>query len=576
MTLPLVTWILMALLTALMIPVAVAAALRWHARRSLLAQVRAAWGQPRQRDRKMEAIAANHRSRIESAPARGALDDRTWDDMNLDEVFARIDRTESTLGQQALYHRLRAAPVADNLDAFEALVTRMTADAPDRERAQIALAFLRDPHGYDLWWLGRPDGVEIRSWYVIFPILAGGMLSLLLLTSVWPGALPALIAAVAINVIVRRTTDRRIGALAAAFRQLAPLIATAQSLDFLNGREIDPIVAAIASEAPRLGRLKTIARWVSGDPFMLPLDTTLVVAATDVATVIYEYFNLFFLLDANAVYFGAAELRSRAPSLLRVIAAVGEVDAAISVASFRTDTAHWTRPQFLPAGSRAVLSDLRHPLIDEAVPNSITVGPPHGILVTGSNMSGKTTFLRTLGVSAVLAQTINTCLATEYAAPVFHVRSCIGRADDLLHGKSYYIVEVEAVLALLRASRSPEPHLFLFDELFRGTNAVERIAAAEAVLDELLRRKRHVVVAATHDGELVALLRESYVPYHFTDTLGIDGLVFEYRLQEGPASTRNAIALLKLYGAPDDLVSRALDRAARLDRQRELTQLPSG
>jgi len=108
------------------------------------------------------------------------------------------------------------------------------------------------------------------------------------------------------------------------------------------------------------------------------------------------------------------------PALLRVIAAVGDVDAAIGVASYRTGTPQWTRPRFLPAGSLSVLTDLRHPLMAAAVPNSIALGPPHGILVTGSNMSGKTTFVRTLGVAAVLAQTINTCLAAAYDAPVFH------------------------------------------------------------------------------------------------------------------------------------------------------------
>ena len=97
-------------------------------------------------------------------------------------------------------------------------------------------------------------------------------------------------------------------------------------------------------------------------------------------------------------------------------------------------------------------------------------------------MSGKSTFLRTVGVNVVLAQSINTCLARVYRAPVYQVRSCIGRSDDLIAGKSYYLVEVEAVLALRESERAAAPHLFIFDELFRGTNAVERIAAAEAVL----------------------------------------------------------------------------------------------
>ena len=179
-------------------------------------------------------------------------------------------------------------------------------------------------------------------------------------------------------------------------------------------------------------------------------------------------------------------------------------------------------------------------------------------------MSGKSTFLRTIGVTAVLAQTVNTCLATAYSAPVFTVRSVIGRSDDLMAGKSYYKDEVEAILALVHASRSHRPHLFLFDELFRGTSTVERIAAGEAVLAELVSHDQegrtglpHIVIAATHDRELVDLLRGVYVSHHFSDTVGSDGLSFDYRLREGAARSWNAIALLEICGAPPRVVRRA-------------------
>ena len=199
------------------------------------------------------------------------------------------------------------------------------------------------------------------------------------------------------------------------------------------------------------------------------------------AGALLEYLNLLFLMDANALYFASRELKSRRLHLLRVIEVVGEIDAAIAVASVRAGVKDWTRPRFVAVDTLVALSDLRHPLVDEAVPNSIALAPPHGVLVTGSNMSGKSTFLRTVGVNVVLAQTINTCLARAYQAPVYQVRSCLGRADDLLAGKSYYLVEVESILSLVLVSDRTEPHLFLLDELFRGTNAVERIAAGEAV-----------------------------------------------------------------------------------------------
>src|SRR5580692_5732288 len=110
-------------------------------RRKSLNRIRAEWGAPLERDRKIDAIRRSHRSRLDAVGVSGSsLDDRTWDDLNLDDVFDIVDRTESTLGQHALYHRLRSAPGADNLHTFDALTTRMSTDALGRERAQIALA----------------------------------------------------------------------------------------------------------------------------------------------------------------------------------------------------------------------------------------------------------------------------------------------------------------------------------------------------------------------------------------------------------------------------------------------------
>lgn len=538
-----------------------------------LTQLRERWGQPVSRERKMQALAESHRSRLSSMGSGATLDARTWNDLDLDDVFAALDRTESTLGQHALYHRLRTVPVADHLDVFEVLVSRLESDVRLRERAQTALSRLRDPHGYDLWWLARPNAIETRPWYVLFPILTAATLVLLGLALLSPQLTPAFIAVLAINVGVRYFTDRRIGALAAAFRQIAPVVKTAESLRFFGGDDVRPLVGSLQADTPSLGRLKTIARWISGDPLMLPMGAGMLpILVSDAVSAFYEYLNLALLLDGNGVYFGARDLRVHHAALLRVIAAMGEVDAAISTASFRAGRPDWTRPRFVHPGAPAKLSNLRHPLLVDAVPNSVSLTPGRGLVITGSNMSGKSTFLRTVGVTAVLAQTLNTCLASEYCAPVFSVRSCIGRSDDLLSGKSYYIAEVENLLGLVEASAGAAPHLFLLDELFRGTNAVERIAAGQAVLLELVsnagRTNPHVVIAATHDGELVDLLPDNYSAFHFGDVVGPEGLIFDHQLRPGPATTRNAIALLRLHGAPQDLVRRALECAAMLDAQR--------
>jgi hypothetical protein len=541
-------------------------------RSAALERIRREWGAPVRRNRKLDAIAASHRSRVAITGA-SSLDDRTWDDLNLDAVFTEIDRTGSTLGQHALYHRLRSTPDPEELEAFETLVSTLEADTALRERAQLALGRLQDPHGYDVWWLARGDAIESRRLDALFPLLTVATLALVSTVWVWPALVPALIGLLVLNVLVRYATDRRIGALATAFRQLPPLVATAESLRRLMQGRANPLIAALERDTPGLRRVKTIGRWVTGDPFMLSVSPNpLAIVASDVVSAIYEYLNLALLLDATGVYFAAADIRARGPAFTRVVAALGDVDAALGVGSYRAGRNDWTRPRFVSPGSAALLADLVHPLVPDAVPNTITLHPGRGVLVTGSNMSGKSTCLRTVGVGAVMAQTINTCLASRYEAPRLAVQSSIGRADDLLSGRSYYIVEVERLLSLVAVSASRTPHLFLLDELFRGTNAIERIAAGQAILMALVgdgaHKTLHTALAATHDGELVDLLPDAYDAHHFGDAIGPDGLTFDHRLRSGPATSRNAIALLRLHGATASIVESATECAAALDRER--------
>jgi hypothetical protein len=537
----------------------------WRNQAARLATLRAKWGLLVDRDRDMASIAAYHHACTPSESVERALEDRAWEDLNMNDVFAVLDRTESVVGQQRLYARLRATPHVEDLAAFEALVTQIGKDARVRERAQLVLGRLRAPTCADLWRLAQPGTLKTAPWQFLYPVVGVCMVGVIVLVPFWHPALIILVAGIVGNLLARASVARQLGLVTRALRHVSPLVAAAEVLSSLAGDATAPIIGTLRLDAARLSRLRRLANWAGRDP------TGAIVG--DLRALLFESLNMVFWLDANALFFGGRELAERAPELLRVIAGVGEVDAAISVASYRAGTPGWTRPVFKPAGT-ALLNDIRHPLLADAVPNSITLTPPHGVIVTGSNMSGKSTFLRTVGVTTVLAQTINTCLASRYEAPLFAVRTCIGRGDDPRTGKSYYLVEVESVLALVHAGREPVPLLLLFDELFRGTNAVERIAAGEAVLLSLLassadgRPSPHIVLVATHDQELVDLLDTVYAPYHFAETIDAGGLTFDYKLQVGVAETRNAIALLAQRGAPPDLVAHALARAQSLDGNR--------
>ena len=173
-------------------------------------------------------------------------------------------------------------------------------------------------------------------------------------------------------------------------------------------------------------------------------------------------------------------------------------------------------------------------------------------------MSGRTTFLKTIGVNAVLAQTIFTVAAKEYRCPFLGIKSSIGRQDNLIEGKSYYLSEVESIHRLIKAADQPVVHLFIIDEIFRGTNSAERIAASIEIL-KYLNSNSNIVLAATHDLELTERLTGLYDNYHFREQLSEYGLEFDYTIKPGPSKTRNAIALLEFTGYPKVITDKAAE-----------------
>lgn len=140
---------------------------------------------------------------------------------------------------------------------------------------------------------------------------------------------------------------------------------------------------------------------------------------------------------------------------------------------------------------------------------------------------------------------------------MLQVRASIGRTDSVLDGKSYYLAEAESVRAPVRATGGGQQHLFLLDEIFRGTNTTERVAAASAVLS-YLNRGRDLVFVATHDIEVLELLAGGFDAYHFREQVDNDVLTFDYRIHSGPSSTRSAITLLRLMEYPEELVADAM------------------
>jgi DNA mismatch repair ATPase MutS len=236
---------------------------------------------------------------------------------------------------------------------------------------------------------------------------------------------------------------------------------------------------------------------------------------------------------------------------------VGEIEALIAVGAFRAGRVYCI-PVFTDIPEIQAKNSY-HPLIEAPVKNDYRVD--RGVLITGSNASGKSTFLKTAAINGILAQTSHTCMADSYRTGFFRICSSMALRDDIRSGNSYYMAEIKSLKRILdMLKQEGAPVLCFVDEVLRGTNTVERIAASTQILRSLAKTKG-ICFAATHDIELTYLLKE-YDNYHFEESIEENDISFSYKLFKGPSSTRNAIKLLQVMGYDDRIVKEAEKMAA--------------
>ncbi len=236
--------------------------------------------------------------------------------------------------------------------------------------------------------------------------------------------------------------------------------------------------------------------------------------------------------------------------------AIGELDALAALAGARRDNPEWCTPEIDDVAPVLAAEGLGHPLIASArrVSNDVEVGPPGTLLlVTGSNMSGKSTLLRAIGLNAVLAQTGGPVCAARLRMPPSDLQSSIRIQDSLELGLSYFMAALARLKGVVDAAERPRPGrvlLYLLDEILQGTNSAERSIAVRAVARHLLDAGA-IGAMTTHDLTVAEEqpLKSSARLVHFTEIVDEDGTMrFDYRLREGIATSRNALRLMQLIG----------------------------
>lgn len=482
------------------------------------------------------------------------IDDITYNDLNMDAVYKSVNHTMTSIGEEYLYALLRT-PCTDIavLEERERVINCMGADEKGRIKLQMALA-----------GMGKLNRISVYSYisdiknmdsgnklYHIF--CAAALLVSAGLCFVKPAIMVLVTALIIIyNVITYYKNKAEIDPYIQVFAFIARTISQSEDVAKAGIAGIEEYQERLVSCTAGLKKFGKNSWLVSGGNM-----------SGDILDSFMDYIRILFHIDLMKVCDMVNELKKHENELADIYNITGYIDSMVSIASFRAGTGSWCVPVLKYTDSMKNITmeftDLYHPLIENPVKNSIKT--EKSILITGSNASGKSVFIKTVAINAIFAQTIHTVLAESYSSCFFRVYSSMALRDDIFSNESYYIVEIKSLKRILdKAEEQGVPVLCFIDEVLRGTNTLERIASSSQILKQLATLKS-LCFAATHDLELAKILVNYFDNYHFEETVKENDVIFDYKLRKGNTKTRNAIKLLNMIGYDKTLTSRAEELA---------------
>lgn len=472
------------------------------------------------------------------------IDEITWNDLDLDSLFLTVNHTWSFAGEDYLYYLLHVPKIdSEKWKEQEELIAYY--QTHEKERTEMQLEFAR---------VGKNHASSVYT-YIMDSISLNMEIPVLHYLSffVFLFSVGALIFApeqgVGLFIIVM------VYNIGTYFSKRKALEGSMQALQYFK---------RLVGAAKRISKKKLIAspgyhdrveqdykklkKLMGASGYFGPANWD----SPSLTEMVLDYVRMITHLDCIFFHRCMRRLGQNLDVLEELYTAMGFLESMIAVGSLREALPYWCQPEFTKEKCFEI-KDAYHPGLAEPVPNSIKTS--QGILVTGSNASGKSTFLKTMALNAILAQSLHTCAAREYRGGWFRIFSSMALKDSLYKGESYYIAEIKALKRVMEPL-GEEAVLCFVDEVLRGTNTVERIAASTQVLKEF-HKKEILCFAATHDIELTYLLENEYDNYHFQEQVSNGEIVFDYLLYEGRSTSRNAIQLLEILGYDREIIDGA-------------------
>ncbi|MCX7773602.1 MAG: hypothetical protein N2376_10880 [Clostridia bacterium] len=532
-------------------------------KKKLMTQIKASWGQEPENEydqRDFKGFSQLFRF-LNQSSSQLVVDDITWNDLELDRLYSKINSTHTSMGDETLYYLLRT-PLFNKsvLNKRLKMIEFWDKHPEERERLQLLLArYGKSESGRVSTLTGDIDFMDLKNKWLhkvlsFLPILFLPTLLIDLGLGVFLVGI-----SIGANVLYHEKTAKHIQAGIETIVQAASVVSFAGTLQDKGPSELQEHFDSLRD---MYAKLSPLARKGSPARFIFP-------PQSDVPD--YSIFiKSVFLIDLWS-YQGAVEfVRVHREDFIKLILLIGELDASISIASYRRSLENWCLPEILWADKdnihMVMAEEATHPLIRECTPNPVILTKP--LLLTGSNASGKSTYLKSVALNTLLAHTIGTVHAKAWTSvPLFPITS-MALKDSILNGESYFVAEIKSLKRIFQTANQAVKCLCVIDEVLRGTNTIERIAASSQLL-LALSRLNACVLAATHDVELTHILKDVFENKHFEETITNDEIQFDYRIKEGRAVSRNAIKLLKLMAFEDTIV-RGADEAVSAFEQTKI------
>jgi len=482
---------------------------------------------------------------IKKEQAYHIISDQTNNDLDLNEIFKFIDRTTSKIGQQYLYYKIRTINNQEELYQFDKLVNLFKNNDKLRINCQVELLKLNTNSSYDLEKLINEVAITKPNFYkLLLPLSLFSIISIIV-GFFYPIVFLLLIPLFITNAILHYKTKSYIKYYLSAVSQLNRTLKVSKKIISNNK------IKEYFTDLTFIRKISEISFKTSFISFEKQLDNEFAALFWLIIELIKIQFNIEGIIFYNFI----DDIIKKNESIDKMYSFIGEIDSAISVASVSFENNKICKPKFVDT-KEIIIKDMIHPLINDCVPNDIKL-QNKSLLLTGSNMSGKTTFIRMVAINSILSQTLNIAFASEFSIPYYKVYSSIRIEDDLLEDTSYYLKEVLTIRDFIEISKAKHPSLFILDEIFKGTNTIERISGGKAILS-YLNKENNFVLVSTHDIELTELLvNNGYELFHFSEKIEKDKLLFDHKLKKGKLKTRNAIKILELYGYPKEIISDA-------------------